>query len=63
MKVELPYEAVESIVVQEMRFHLDCFRQKQKVPHFSYDPKEERKKVKNLRRAFRTVLEYYGAKP
>lgn len=60
MKVELPAEAVDSIIRQELSWHLKHIKANDRPPMFSYDPEEDRKKVKRLRRAIKDVLKYYG---
>lgn len=62
MKIEIPDEALQAIIVHELSWDLKNARTNQKPPMFSYDPKEDAKQVKELRDAFKRVLAYYGVK-
>jgi hypothetical protein len=62
MKIEIPCEALSDIVVQELTWHLEHTKPNDKPPMYSYDPEEDRKKVKKLHKAFKRVLRYYGVK-
>lgn len=55
-------EFAEKIVIQELTWHLNNTKADHVIPMFSYDPEEEKKRVKRLRKAFKIVLEYYGVK-
>lgn len=62
MKIDIPDEALEAIVIHELSWHLKHTKANRKPPMFSYDPKEEKQQVKHLQDAFKTVLAYYGVK-
>ena len=62
MKVEIPVEAMEAIVIHELRDHLSYFRKPPTIPFYSRDADEEAAYVDKLQKAFITVLEYYGVK-
>lgn len=62
IEIELPFDAVESVVIKELSWHLKYTKQKHSIPMFSYDPKEEKQRVKELQDAFKRVLAYYGVK-
>lgn len=60
VRVELPYDTVDSIIVQELSWQFRHIKPNDRPPMFSYDPEEDRRKVKRLRDAFKRVLRYYG---
>lgn len=65
MKYEIEIDTndfAEQIVIQELTWHLENTQPSETVPMFSFDPKEEAKEVKKLRKALKRVLEYYGVK-
>lgn len=62
MKVEIPDEALEALIIQELSWHLKHAKANQKPPMFSYDRKEDAQQVKELRDAFKRVLAYYGVR-
>lgn len=61
-EIEVPDDFAESIVIQELSWHLEHAQPNQKPPMFSYEPEEDAKEVRKLRKAFKRVLEYYGVK-
>ena len=61
-EIEVPDDFAESIVIQELSWHLENTKRNNTYVMFSQDPKEEKKQVKRLRGAFKVVLEYYGVK-
>lgn len=65
MKYEIEIDTndfAEQIVIQELTWHLEHTQPSDTFPMFSFDPKEEAKEVKKLRKALKRVLEYYGVK-
>ena len=61
-KIELTPESVDSLIVNSMRSNLDDIKKITSVPHFSQDPVEEKRKLKQLKNAFKIVAGYYGDK-
>jgi hypothetical protein len=51
----------EALVVQELRKAYALLEEDISPPMFSWDAKEEKRKVKQLRKSFKQVMEYYGA--
>ena len=61
MKIDIPIELVEQIIVEELTWDYKNLKPC-KPPMFSFDPKEEKEKMKELKTALKRVLEYYGVK-
>jgi hypothetical protein len=65
MKIEVEVDTndfAEQIVIQELTWHLENTGPGERIPMYSYDLKEEEKRIKRLHNAFKIVLEYYGVK-
>ena len=60
MKIDLPVEFIDAVIISDLSWHLKHLRNNQKPPMFSFDPKEEKEKVKELRDALKCVLRFYG---
>jgi hypothetical protein len=54
---------LEKKIIKELAWHLSVQTYDQDPPMYSFEPEEERKKVKKLRKALKTVLRYYGHEP
>lgn len=64
MQIDIPTDVAEKIVIAELSWHFEKgVDYTSRPPHFSYDIDENAEKVLELRKALRTVLEYYGWKP
>lgn len=60
MNLTLPHEAVDQIILAGLKDHLPLIQPNTKPPMYSYDPEEDLKEVKKLRKAFKRVIKYYG---
>lgn len=63
--IELEPEQIDVIVVEDLKWHLDRFRQDLKLDKpriFHMDPVKDKKKIKKMILAMRKVLSYYGEK-
>ena len=63
--IELEPEQIDVIVVEDLKWHLDRFRQDLKLNKpriFHVDPVKDKKKIKKMILAMRKVLSYYGEK-
>jgi hypothetical protein len=63
--IELEPEQIDVIVVEDLKWHLDRFRQDLKLDKpriFHVDPVKDKKKIKKMILAMRKVLSYYGEK-
>lgn len=60
MNVSIPIEAVDHIIVAGLIDHFALIQPNSKPPMFSYDPEEDLREVKKLRKAFKRVINYYG---
>lgn len=63
--MEIPKHLIDEIALESL---LDVYTYlakpptKNSVPHYSYDPAEERRYLKKMRNSFRDVIGYYGGK-
>lgn len=48
------------IVTDDLLWHYDNFGKEQQIPFVSYDPDEELRYVKKMRKALKRVLKFYG---
>lgn len=65
LTIELEPEQIDVIVVADLKWHLDRFRQDLKLDKpriFHLDPVKDKKKIKKMILAIRRVLSYYGEK-
>lgn len=65
LTIELEPEQIDVIVVEDLKWHLDRFRQDLKLDKpriFHLDPVKDKKKIKKMILAIRKVLSYYGEK-
>lgn len=61
MKVEIDEIQADLVVVHSLKRHRQWIKPAwNNVPTFSADPKENKRQVKELRKAFDLVLSYYG---
>ena len=63
--IELEPEQIDVIVVEDLKWHLDRFRQDLKLDKpriFHVDPVKDKKKIKKMILAMRKVLSHYGEK-
>jgi hypothetical protein len=60
MKIDLPSEAIEAIIIEELLWQLDNTKPNDKPPMYSYDPEVDKAKVRKLHKAIKRVLRYYG---
>jgi hypothetical protein len=60
MNVSLPPEVIDQIVLAGLKDHLPLIKESANPPMYSYDPEEDRKEVRKLRKAFQRVIKYYG---
>lgn len=51
----------EALVIQELKKTYELLDKDFSPPLFSWDAKEEKRKVKQLRNSFKQVMKYYGA--
>lgn len=61
--VELEYEQIQSILVQELKWDLDNFRKlvKQSKPNvFDTDPETDKKAIRKMIKAYKKILAWYG---
>lgn len=62
MKVQLDLkgEEIDKIIVSSLKQHYRYFNQIKDVPVFSFDPDEEKQRLNDLKKAFKTLIKYYG---
>lgn len=65
VKINLDVDQINDIVAEDLKWHLDKFRQDLNLDNpriFDVDPVKDKKKIKKVIRAFKKVLAYYGEK-
>ena len=58
--MELDYETVDKMIVQELSRAMEQVVYEESLPKFSWNKKEEKKQILKLRKAFKRVLQHYG---
>ena len=58
--MKIDWEQVELIITTELKDQYDSISSTTSPPMFSYDEKENKKDVAKLKKAFKTVLGFYG---
>lgn len=55
-------DPVEKFIVEELKWHYENFGEGQSIPFVSHDPEEEKKYIRKMRKALKTVIKFYGGK-
>lgn len=58
--LEIDDEALDRIIVQDLKWHYENFEQDQGTPFVSIDSGEEAAYVRKMRKALKRVIKFYG---